>query len=394
METGTFKRNTVGVNMYTNPISLAGGEERFVCPQSLALNTYVGCKHDCTYCCSKYLLSPYKHWRRLEPADTNLIRKMFVDAYAGKKGVIYSLLRMKIPFRFSNLTDPLQRDLELEHRATLKTFEILRDYQYPAIITTKSDLWTEPEYLALLKEFPSVVQMTITTIDDDLASRIEPGAPVPSKRVEALQKGKLHGIITQVRYSPVFPLLTDQPEDAFKIYSESGVRDIICEFLRLPKKKSQQKWINDALGFDYVDFLKRKKYPLEDSGHWIKVAKHFIFEEYLRFKSIALKYGMDYYICCEEKPELNNFENCCGTSKYYGFEKCLDWTIQVNGKKFSNTPLSFDEYIKDTLCPYTDEYRKFYEEGKHERNIYGLLFDPLTKTYRRTSTEKYVRLFE
>jgi len=379
--------------MYNNPISLAGGEERFVCPQSLALNTYIGCKHDCSYCCAKYLLSPYKHWRRLEPANVDKIKQTFIQAHSGKPGIIFDLIRQRIPFRFSNLTDPFQEELERTYKATYRTLEILRDYQYPAILTTKSTLWAEPEYIAILKEFPSVIQMTITTIDDNLSAKIEPGAPVSSKRVEALEKGALAGLITQVRYSPIFPLLSDQPEEAFKKYSEIGVRDIISEFLRLPVNRKQRAWIDGALGYDYLEFLKKNKYPMEVAGHWIKVTKPFIFDEYLRFKGIAQKYDLNYYICCEERPELNNWENCCGTSKYFGFDKCLDWTIQVNGKKFTDKPLSFNGYIAETTCPYVGEYREFFEKGKHERNLVGLQFDKYTKTYKRLKPPKKVGLF-
>ena len=205
--------------------------------------------------------------------------------------------------------------------------------------------------------------MTITTHDPDLASKIEPGAPSPLLRIAALEKIAKAGIPTQVRYSPVYPVLADDPHELFRLSSGAGAKDIICEFVRLSLETKWQKLLNDKLGFDYLQFLLDRGYPMTKYRHWWKVKKPFIFDEYKRFKSVAAEYGLNFYICCEERPEINDYENCCGTDKYPGFEHSMDWTIQMNGKRFKKTPTTFDEYIKGTKCPYTEEFRKFWDKG-------------------------------
>lgn len=380
--------NNIEIKTYKTPINVAGGEERFVCPQSFVLNTYLGCSHSCNYCCARYLMEMYKHWEKMQPADIPLIRKRFEDAFVhNKKGVINDLMRRRTPFRFSNLTDPFQ-EMENKYKVTYETLKILAEYNYPAILVTKGIIWARDEYLEILKKFPVVLQTTITTTDDVLIKKLEPEAPLASERIKALEKGAKNGIITQVRYSPVFPLLTDQPQEYFKTYSEIGVKDIICEFYRSPTGKKQQDYLNNGLGFDYLQYLKANKYPMKVYKHWIKVEKPFIFEEYLRFKEIAQSYGLNFYVCCEERPEINNWENCCGTDKYPGFENSMNWTIQMNGDKFGNTPLDFKDYIKDSDCPYKDDYEIFYNQGKHEGDIYRLTFDKETKTYSKLGERK------
>ena len=367
-------------------VGIAGGEEAFVCPQSLVLNSYQGCGFDCPYCYAKYLFETFNKWTPIEDGKPEDLRNKLDEAESGNLSQISKLLRRKIPIRFANNTDPFQYK-EKNARVSLEMLRILNDHHYPVIINTKGTLWSAEPYLSLIENMTAVVQETIITHDDKIAKALEPHAPPSSERLRALNRAKDRGIPLQIRYSPVFPLINDNPRELFTLAYESGVRDIICEFMRFPLVRKYRDRINDELGYDYFNYLYDKGYPLIKMRHWEKVDHDFIFKEYQRFKDIAKEIGLNFYICSEERPEMNNWENCCGVTKYKGMESCMDWTIQMNGYRFGEKPITFDEYIKGLDIPYKKKFRKYWDEGKLEGTIQGLEFNKDDKTYVRRALE-------
>ncbi|MEM1540783.1 MAG: radical SAM protein [Candidatus Bathyarchaeia archaeon] len=368
------------MNYYLSPVKIAGGEERFVCPQSLVLNTYLGCRHDCVYCYAKFILQPLGRWRTVTPADVNILNKILSDAER-KRDMVSRLIQQRVPFRFANITDGFQ-DIEKVFRVSLEALKVLSRFDYPVIINTKGVIIAEPEYLEVICNMKVVVQMTLIWHQDWLVRMLEPHAPSATERLEALMKLADAGVITQVRFSPVFPMLNDEPEEFFHVLRQVKVKDVICEFVRLPLAKVYLEELNRRLGFDYLQMLRRSGYPIVKLRHWFKVAKPFIFDEYKRFKRLAEREGLNFYVCCEEQPQINNWANCCGTDKYEGFENCMSWTIQMNGKRFLfKKEVSFEEYVEGFDIPYLEQFRRYWMAGKLEGSIYGLRFNRDRKTY-------------
>ena len=364
--------------VYKNPIQVAGSEEKFVCPESLVLNTYKGCGFECSYCYAKWLMERFGNWKPIEGASILDIKKQFLKAKKGSNGIVSKLLRKYIPLRFGNLTDPFQ-PIEKEREATYKALKFLNKINYPVIINTKGVIQAEDKYLDILEDMKVVVQETIISDNPDLTSKLEGATPTPKERINAIEKIADRGIPVQVRYSPVFPLLNDEPEELFRKVAEAGANDIISEYIRIPTDNNKE-LINEALGYDYLNFLQEEDYPIVKRGYWYKVKYDKLFEEYRRHKKIAESYGLDYLICCEEKPEINDWRNCCGVEKY-GFNS-MDWTIQMRGKKFSEEPTSFLDYMEGA-CPYTKEFLKYWNNGKLEGSIKDLEYNNNNHCYKR-----------
>jgi DNA repair photolyase len=112
--------------------------------------------------------------------------------------------------------------------------EIISRHGFPVHILTKSDLVLRD--LDLVKEISRVyaaISFTITTADDDLARIIEPGAPLPSRRFEAIRTLADAGTLTGVVMMPILPFLEDNEENIREIISrarDSGVSYIIPAF--------------------------------------------------------------------------------------------------------------------------------------------------------------------
>jgi DNA repair photolyase len=140
----------------------------------------------------------------------------------------------------SNSSDPYppaEKSLEITRRC----LEIMKDYDIRLLIVTKSDIVARD--VDLLSEMRCAVSITITCLSDEIASRIEPNAPKPGRRVEALRKLKDAGIPVILRLDPVIPFLTE--EKALKVLEACDFvdhvvtstlklrRDILARFARI-----------------------------------------------------------------------------------------------------------------------------------------------------------------
>ena len=121
---------------------------------------------------------------------------------------------------------PLERTRCLTQRA----LEIIADYRFPVHLLTKSDLILRDldliETIAARAEAGSpspgaVVSFTITTADDELARKLEPGAPPPSARFNALETFAARGIRTGVMLMPILPFIEDKVENVTEVVTRA-----------------------------------------------------------------------------------------------------------------------------------------------------------------------------
>ena len=125
---------------------------------------------------------------------------------------------------------PLERKLNLTGRA----LEVIAQFRFPVHILTKSDLVLRD--LATLCEINRVfaaVSFTITTADDALGKKLEPGAPLVSNRFKAMQILAAHGIHTGVIMMPILPFIEDKQENITEIVRKAdahGASYIIPSF--------------------------------------------------------------------------------------------------------------------------------------------------------------------
>ena len=175
-----------------------------------AINPYRGCEFACKYCYARYT------HEFMEMTDVDFERKIFVKQHAA------DLLRQELrkvkkgePIAIGTATDPYQpaeRRYEIT-RAILEEFARRRGYEIG--IVTKSNLVVRD--VALLREIGEhnrlFVNLTITTANTDLARILEPRAPRPDLRLEAVRQLNLAGVAAGVLCAPVLPGITDSPKD-------------------------------------------------------------------------------------------------------------------------------------------------------------------------------------
>jgi DNA repair photolyase len=186
------------------------------CPSKLTFNPYTGCDHNCAYC---YASSYIPNFSNCRPKKDLLSR---LENEARKlKGQTVSI---------ANSSDPYP-NLEAKAGLTRKCLEILSKQDCKVQIITKSDLVLRDA--DLLEKMRSMISITITTDNDDVARRIEPNASPPSNRLKAVETLIKKDIPLSVRVDPIIPFLNDKPESLIRTIAALGVKHVTSSTLKV-----------------------------------------------------------------------------------------------------------------------------------------------------------------
>jgi DNA repair photolyase len=202
-------------------------------PFDVSINPYRGCEHGCVYCFARpthaYLgLSPGLDFETRifsKPRAAELLREEL-----SRKSYVCQAIALGAN------TDPYQ-PVERELRITRSILEVLSEHEHPVSIVTKSQLvLRDRDILApMAKKNLASVFVSITTLDPELARRMEPRASTPEKRLETLRRLTEDGIPCGVLASPMIPGLNDSElERILKEASLAGAETAGCVLLRLP----------------------------------------------------------------------------------------------------------------------------------------------------------------
>ena len=164
------------------------------------MNLYRGCEHQCIYCDTRsecYQIEDFGNEVLIKINGVNLLRNTLP-----KKKLIGTI-------GFGSINDPYTF-AEAKYGLTGQALEVIAEQGWPVHIITKSDMVLKDlATLIRINKTLAQVSFTITTVDDDLAKKIEPGAPSPSRRLKAMKILAENGIQTGVTMMPVLPFILD-----------------------------------------------------------------------------------------------------------------------------------------------------------------------------------------
>lgn len=206
------------------------------------INIYRGCIHGCIYCDSRSKCYQMDHEFTDIAVKENAIT--LLEEALKKK-------RKKCMVGFGSMSDPYM-SLEKELKYTRKALEIIEKYGFGATLITKSNLVLRD--IDILKRInikaKAVVQITLTTADDNLCKLIEPNVCPTSQRVEALKKLDFEGIPTVVWLSPILPFINDTKSNISRIIEmchEANVKGIICFGMGLTLREGNREYYYEKL---------------------------------------------------------------------------------------------------------------------------------------------------
>jgi DNA repair photolyase len=200
-------------------------------PFDRSINPYRGCEHGCVYCFAR----PTHAWLGLSPGqdfESKLLMKP--DAAVLLRQELASPGYRPRVIALGTNTDPYQ-PIERTHGITRQILEVLSDCRHPVGIVTKSALIERDADILgpMAQQRLARAYISITTLDRDLARRMEPRAPTPAKRLKAIEALSRAGIPVGVMFAPIIPGLNDhEMEDVLQ--AASGARTGSYVLLRLP----------------------------------------------------------------------------------------------------------------------------------------------------------------
>ena len=202
-------------------------------PFDRSINPYRGCEHGCIYCYAR----PSHAWLGLSPGldfETRILAKpdapRLLTRELTRKGY------RPAPIALGTNTDPYQ-PIERKLKITRRILEVLNRYNHPVTIVTKSDgLIRDADILApMAARNLAQVFISITTLDNRLARKLEPRTASPAKRLAAIKALNAAGIPTGVMVAPVIPALTDHEMDiTLNAAIGAGAKEAGYILLRLP----------------------------------------------------------------------------------------------------------------------------------------------------------------
>jgi len=206
------------------------------------MNIYRGCSHGCIYCDSRSRCYQFTH--DFEDIEVKQNAPALLEAALRSK-------RKKCMIGTGSMSDPYMH-CEEKLRLTRKCLEIILRYSFGATVITKSDRILQD--IDLLEEIHHksrcVVQMTLTTYDDDLCRILEPNVCNTKRRIEVLEEMHRRGIPTVVWLSPILPFINDTEENIRAILEECvrvGVKGIICFDMGLTLRSGDREYYYAAL---------------------------------------------------------------------------------------------------------------------------------------------------
>ena len=204
------------------------------------MNLYRGCCHGCLYCDSRSDCYQIEDFDQVK-AKADALRILRDDLARKVRPAFISMGSMSDPY------NPFEKELLLTRHA----LELIDAYDHGVAIATKSDLIVRDIDIlrSIQRTAPVVCKLTITTVDDDLASRLEPGAPLPSARLTALERLSEAGLFTGVLLMPVLPFVEDSDENVLAVVesaARAGARFVYAA-LGVTMRQGQREYFLDGL---------------------------------------------------------------------------------------------------------------------------------------------------
>ncbi|WP_026491939.1 SPL family radical SAM protein [Butyrivibrio sp. XPD2002] len=223
------------------------------------MNIYRGCTHGCIYCDSRSKCYQFTH--PFEDIEVKQNAPQLLEAALKSK-------RKKCMIGTGSMSDPYMH-CEMELGLTRRCLEIIRDYEFGLAIQTKSDRILRD--IDLLEEInrkaKCVVQITLTTFDDELCSILEPNVCNTKRRIEILKEMQRRGIPTIVWLTPILPFINDTRENVGQILDacvDAGVKGIIDFGMGLTLREGDREYYYEALDRHFPGL--KKKY-IESYGN-------------------------------------------------------------------------------------------------------------------------------
>lgn len=314
--------------MYKYPMALT--QQFKHCGNPFRIDTYKGCDYGCKYCFAQNRGGNFVN--QFQIADFEIIKKNFKKAFdephKNFKNITIEMLRHKVPLHLGGLSDPFQTR-EKEFKNTFKLIQLTKKYNYPMIISTKTDN-IPLEYFEYLDPNIHAFQISLISLNEEYIRKIETNTPTPQSRINLILELKKRGFWVGVRIQP----LVDLKEAELLVEKISGEIDYITvEHIKIGNDNSNKQQLFKMFNLNPKDF--------------ISCGREYEFKTEIKLKNIIrLKEISKCPIGCGDNDlhELSDSNNCCGidtiNENFNGWIKYNSMYINQTGDRTKWCPIS------------------------------------------------------
>lgn len=252
------------------------------------MNLYRGCQHGCIYCDTRSNCYRIGDISRVS-VKKNALELLEAELATGRGKATIGTGSMNDPYM------PLERQMNMTRGA----LELIAKYRFPVHVITKGTLVTrDADLLQDINRTYAAVSFTVTTADDDLASKLEPGAPLPSARFEAMKELAEQGIYSGVTLMPVLPFINDSIEDIAEVVekaADAGASYIIPMF-GVTLRKGSRDYFYKRIENIFPKMSKRYRTYFADRYECISPNAHYLNEAfYNKIETLGIASQMKFY---------------------------------------------------------------------------------------------------
>ncbi len=326
------------------------------CSMPIAIDTYSHCSYNCLYCFS-YFKPHFNQNPKISSYNTQNLIRLF-QGIAPDRHYWKNFIERRMFIQWGGITDPFD-NFEKKYGKTYELLSYLAKIKYPLCFSTKGTWWTEDEkYRKLITgQKDWYFKFSIINIDPILSSKVEQNVKSPQNRLQAIKNIAGLGVGEPIlRLRPFIIGMSDKRNeylDLIKYAYSAGARAVSTEFLcierRIESKRNERfQKLNEALGYDIVDFYKRNSI---DEGYLRlnrNIKKPYIDKMY----NLCKKLGMRFYVSDAHAKDYNCNGSCCGLPAYANYFKAQMTEMICTAREKGE--LNFVEF----LAHMPDEYRR------------------------------------
>lgn len=204
------------------------------------LTPYEGCVFKCVYCFNGYTSKYWSHLDKKDKPNEIAAAINIIELIQHELPLINVISKLPLIVRIGTKAE-VYGPVEKEHKLMPRILnEFLKYPKWQIYIPTKSDLILRD--IPIIKKLNVLVTITLTTTDDEMAKKIEPFAPLPSKRIEVLKTLRENEIKCRIRCEPYLPGVSDL-DNMMKLKKELKLEELKIKSLNYCSEEEILKYL-------------------------------------------------------------------------------------------------------------------------------------------------------
>jgi DNA repair photolyase len=239
---------------YKHAVSVTG--QVYFCAAPIRLDAYDGCQFGCIYCFSRRRSRVWAASGVHQANATAFAERMKRVMRGEYRSALDEFLAARVPLQLGGLHDPFTRR-ENDLRVTHSLLCILRDFEYPTLISTKGDGLLKPDYVSVLREMNVVVRFSAAGVAESARAQVDRGCCTFDGTLSKIKALSSAGIATGLRIQPVIPGFEAEALNMAQRSAAAGVNQVSFEYLKLATEslRSDSRLLLRATGVDVLGHM-------------------------------------------------------------------------------------------------------------------------------------------